>query len=215
MFESPFVDEGEASREVGRPDFVAEGLRAQAESVVVLTNPNRMLPLRRTATLHAPGLDTSDVLERGLSSSVSVQGSEAIVVKLDSPYVTRKDGTSFFRVTREGSLSYIGADNESELTTVAKLAATGKPVVVLVHMERPGILTELVELRPQIAILAHFGSSDGAILDVVTGRVAPKGRLPFDIPRNAASVDDQKEDVPFDLKDPLFHFGFGLDLEAK
>lgn len=215
VFESPFVDEAGASREVGRPDFVADGLRAQSESVVVLANPNHMLPLRRTATIRAPGLDASDIVERGLGATEDVQASDAVVVKVDTPYVTRKDGTSFFRVTREGSLSYIGADNEADLTTVSKLAATGKPVVVLVHMERPGILTELVELRPPVAILAHFGSSDGAILDVVTGRVAPKGRLPFDLPRSATSVEEQKEDVPFDLKEPLFRFGFGLTMDPR
>jgi beta-glucosidase len=214
IFESPFVDEGVASREVGRPDFVADGLRAQAESVVVLTHPNRTLPLGRTLKLHAPGLDPAELVERGYVAS-DLDQSDAIVVKIDTPYVTRKDGTSFFRVTREGPLSYIGADNESDLSTVAKLATTGRRVVVLVHMERPGILTELVDIRPPITILAHFGSSDGALLDVITGRVAPKGRLPYDLPRTSTSVDAQREDVPFDLADPLFRLGYGLALEPR
>lgn len=214
VFESPFVDEAVAAREVGRPDFVAEGLRAQAESVVVLANPNRILPLGRNFKLHAPGLDPAELIERGYVPS-DLANCDAVVVKIDTPYVTRKDGTSFFRVTREGALSYIGADNESELSNVTKLATTGRPVVVLVHMERPGILTELVEIRPPVAILAHFGSNDGPLIDVVTGRIPPKGRLPFHLPRTSTSVDAQREDVPFDLADPLFRFGFGLALEPR
>ncbi|MFO0640017.1 MAG: glycoside hydrolase family 3 N-terminal domain-containing protein [Polyangiaceae bacterium] len=212
VFESPFVDEGEAARDVGRPDFVAEGLRAQAESVVVLTNPDSRLPWRPGAKLHAPEVDAAELLERGIRST-SAENADAIVVKMDTPFVTRKDGTSFFRVTREGPLAYTGADNEADVARVARLAATGKPVVVLLHMERPGILTELVDIRPRVAILAHFGSSDGPLLDVTIGRVMPKGRLPFDLPRTVQSVDAQQEDVPFDLTEPLFRFGHGLSFE--
>jgi beta-glucosidase len=129
---------------------------------------------------------------------------------MDSPFVTRKDGTSFFRVTREGSLSYSGADNESDLTRLRGLVALGKSVTVLVHLERPGILTEMVSLSPPPAVLAHFGSGDEALLDAVFGRVHPKGRLPFNLPRDSRSVELQMEDVPFDVESPLFPYGYGL-----
>ena len=122
------------------------------------------------------------------------------------------DLTRFVRQPFEKDASF---DHEAfaDVARVARLAATGKPVVVLLHMERPGILTELVDIRPRVAILAHFGSSDGPLLDVTIGRVMPKGRLPFDLPRTVQSVDAQQEDVPFDLTEPLFRFGHGLSFE--
>ncbi|MBM0240492.1 hypothetical protein JNW88_31580 [Micromonospora sp. ATA32] len=47
-------------------------------------------------------------------------------------------------------------------------------------------------------LVATFGVSDEALMDVLTGRVAPRGRLPFDLPRSMAAVDASRQDVPFD-----------------
>ncbi|MER6256771.1 glycoside hydrolase family 3 C-terminal domain-containing protein [Streptomyces sp. NPDC001584] len=64
---------------------------------------------------------------------------------------------------------------------------------------------------PQIARLAaDFGASDTALLDVLFGRVAAAGRLPFELPRSMASVAAGHEDVPDDSADPLFPYGHGI-----
>lgn len=60
------------------------------------------------------------------------------------------------------------------------------------------------------ALVAHFGASDGALLDVLSGAFAPAGKLPFELPSSMDAVRAQKEDVPYDSKDPLFRFGHGL-----
>lgn len=210
LFENPYVEEATARREVGRPDFVAKGRKVQSESVVLLRNEGDHLPLAGKLRIFLENVSREDATAYGVVVE-KIEDADVAVVKIDTPYVTRKDGTSYFRISREGPLSYLGADNESELVTVKRLIASGKPVIVAVHLERPGILTELVE-GPDLprALLGHFGSSDAALLDVVFGREKPRGKLPFDLPRDAASVERQREDVPFDLERPLFSFGFGL-----
>lgn len=55
-----------------------------------------------------------------------------------------------------------------------------------------------------------FNVLDNAPLDVVFGKHNPGGRLPFDIPSSMEAVKEQKEDAPFDIKDPIFKHGFGL-----
>jgi beta-glucosidase len=60
------------------------------------------------------------------------------------------------------------------------------------------------------ALLATFGVSDQALFDVLTGRFAPTGKLPFEMPSSMEAVRGQLEDVPHDSKDPLFPIGFGL-----
>jgi len=45
---------------------------------------------------------------------------------------------------------------------------------------------------------------------VVFGKFNPAGKLPFELPSSMEAVRNQLEDVPFDSKDPLFEFGFGL-----
>ncbi len=210
LFENPYVDEAAAGREVGRADFVSAGREVQAQSTVLLRNEQGVLPLSKHTKVYLENVDPEDAAESG-TVVPRIQDADVALVKIDTPYVTRKDGTSYFRITREGPLVYQGADNESELATVRRLVASGKPVVVFVHLERPGVLAELVGTTgaPR-ALLAHFGSSDAALLDVAFGRIAPRGKLPIDLPRDQESVEQQLEDVPFDLKSPLFRHGFGL-----
>jgi beta-glucosidase len=60
------------------------------------------------------------------------------------------------------------------------------------------------------ALLATFGVSDEALLDVLTGKVAPTGKLPFEMPSSMDAVRAQLEDVPHDSKAPLYPIGSGL-----
>ena len=83
-----------------------------------------------------------------------------------------------------------------------------KPVVVAIHLDRPYVIPEIA--RESAALLATFGASDEAVLDVVTGSFAPTGKLPFELPSSMDAVRAQKEDVAFDSAQPLFPFGAGL-----
>jgi beta-glucosidase len=82
--------------------------------------------------------------------------------------------------------------------------------VLVLHLERPAVIPELVEACA--AVVAVFGASDAAVLDVLFGRAQPEGRLPFELPSSMAAVREQLPDVPGDSRDPLFRFGHGLDL---
>jgi beta-glucosidase len=44
---------------------------------------------------------------------------------------------------------------------------------------------------------------------VIAGRVRPEGKLPFQLPRDGASVERSRPDVVADLEDPLFDRGYG------
>ena len=97
---------------------------------------------------------------------------------------------------------------------LAKLRAVmqAKPTVVALYMDRPYVIPEIA--RESAALVAHFGVSDEALLDVLTGAFAPAGKLPFELPSSMEAVRAQKEDVPYDSKDPLFRFGHGLTYQA-
>ena len=106
------------------------------------------------------------------------------------------------------TLAYGNAANWTVLESINKAAAAGKPVVVVVNMDKPVILTEFIDRVA--AVFGAFGASDAAVLDLVFGKHAPTGKLPFDLPSDMPSVMAQAADVPFDMEDPLFKFGFGL-----
>ena len=82
------------------------------------------------------------------------------------------------------------------------------PTVIDIALDRPAVLTELVDAAG--AIVANFGVCDSALLDVVFGDSAPQGKLPFDLPRSMAAVLASRSDVAFDTEDPVFRFGHGL-----
>jgi len=96
---------------------------------------------------------------------------------------------------------------EPELSQLLELART-VPTVLVVHLERPTVMPELVEACA--AVIGVFGASDDAVLDLVHGRAAPEGKLPFELPSSMDAARAQKPDVPGDSADPLFRFGQGL-----
>ena len=90
--------------------------------------------------------------------------------------------------------------------------AAAVPTVVDVFLDRPAILTPFV--GDLAALTANWGASPRAVLDVLVGDAAPKGRMPFDLPSSMAAVEANRSDVPFDTADPLFRFGHGLSYSA-
>jgi beta-glucosidase len=99
---------------------------------------------------------------------------------------------------------------EFDAATSARVASVGAqvPTVVDVYLDRAAVLTDIAEAAA--ALTVTFGVRAEAYLDVVSGRHAPQGRLPVDLPRSMAAVVASRSDVPFDTADPLFRFGDGL-----
>ena len=76
-----------------------------------------------------------------------------------------------------------------------------------VYLDRPAILTELKDRAS--ALIANFGVSDAALLDVLTGAARPEGRLPFELPSSMEEVEAQRSDVPHDTAHPSYRIGYG------
>ena len=62
-------------------------------------------------------------------------------------------------------------------------------------------------------VLATFGTTPDAILDIVTGAYNPTGKMPFTTPISKQAVLENQSDVPGFMKPKgygLFKFGEGL-----
>jgi beta-glucosidase len=86
-----------------------------------------------------------------------------------------------------------------------------KPTVVAINLDRPAVIPEIA--AEAAGLLGLFGVSDEIVLEAVFGRFNPTGKLPFELPSSMEAVRNQHEDVPYDSKDPVFPFGFGLSYE--
>ena len=87
------------------------------------------------------------------------------------------------------------------------------PTVTSIYLERPAVIPEIAD--KSAALIGHFGLSDEVLLEVIFGNINPTGKLPFELPSSMQAVKNQKEDVPYDSKNPLFKFGFGLSYEKE
>ncbi|MGH3706301.1 MAG: glycoside hydrolase family 3 protein, partial [Agromyces sp.] len=211
LFDNPFVDVERAARVVGSAEFVAAGEAAQRASITLLVNAERevggatapTLPIARGLKLYVEGLDADIAGEYG--TVVETPGeADVAILRLSAPFEERP--TFFENFFHSGSLDF-PAEQVAHLREVAAAV----PTVVDIFLDRPAILTPFVD--ELAALTANWGASPRALLDVVTGAAAPKGKLPFDLPSSMAAVEANRPDVPFDTADPLFAHGHGLSYQ--
>jgi beta-glucosidase len=200
LFDDPFVDPDEAERICGNAEFRAAGDEAQRRAIVLLKNAGT-LPLQGRPRLYVDGLSTKAAAAYGEVVAEPDDADVAIAFR-NAPYEPRTGGLieSLFHA---GDLDFKG----EELARLLDLARR-VPTILVVHLERPAVLPELA--AECAGLLASFGAADEAILDVVFGRVAPTGKLPYELPSSMEAVRRQLPDVPSDSESPLFPFGFGL-----
>jgi beta-glucosidase len=88
--------------------------------------------------------------------------------------------------------------------------------ILCIYFRQPYVLDEESGVRRAGAILAAFGVSDGALMDVMTGRYAPRGKLPFALARTIDAITNNAPDAPgYPPADTLFPFGWGLTYDAR
>ncbi|HZK04748.1 MAG TPA: glycoside hydrolase family 3 N-terminal domain-containing protein [Actinomycetaceae bacterium] len=98
------------------------------------------------------------------------------------------------------------------------MAEIGDPnkVILSIYFRQPYVLDEASGLRDAGAIVANFGASDTAMLDVLSGEYAPTGRMPFALAGTRQAIIDQDTDLPGykeTADGELFAYGFGLTYE--
>jgi Beta-glucosidase-related glycosidases len=101
----------------------------------------------------------------------------------------------------------------ADIQAVAREIGDPRRVILSIYFRQPYVLDEASGMRKAGAIVASFGASDAAQIDVLTGRQAPMGRLPFALPSSLHAVEQQHSDAPGYAETPggtLYPFGFGL-----
>ena len=205
LFDNPYVDLEAATRVVGNGAFRAAALAAQRRALVLLENKERVLPLRGAKRVYLHGISADAAAKAGLSVVTDPAQADVAIMRLSAPFERLHPQYVFGQFLHEGSLAFKDGDADYE---AFKRVSAAVPTIVTVYLDRPAILTPLKERAR--AVIANFGVSDAALLDVVTGLASPEGKLPFELPSSMEAVAAQKPDVPHDSKAPLYKFGFGL-----
>jgi beta-glucosidase len=209
VFENPYVEPSEAARRVGTDAFRSEALNAQRRALVLLENQGGILPLRAKANnttlrVYLRGISPEVATQRGWTVVTDPKQADVAIVRLAAPFETLHPQYVFGAMQHEGNLAFRDGEPEYE---AFKQVSSVVPTVVTVYLDRPAILAPLKERAR--AVIANFGVSDVALLDVLVGRAKPEGKLPFELPSSMDAVLAQKSDVPHDSPRPLYPLGFG------
>jgi beta-glucosidase len=205
LFDQPYVDPDAAERIVGNPAFVEAGATAQRRSIVLLKNAplsdGTQLPLQGKPKIYIENI-SPDVASAYGQVVATVEEADVAILRLSAPYEPRANEPieHFFHA---GDLRF----PDVELAHIRQILGT-LPTIVDIYLDRPAVIPEIA--AESAALLANFGASDAALLDVLFGQFPPSGKLPFELPSSMDAVQRQQEDVPYDSENPLFPFGFGL-----
>ncbi len=207
LFDDPFVDPDAAESLTGTAELVERGMDAQRRSCTLLKNGQDapVLPLREGTRIFCLGID-ADVAARYGTVVDDAADAEVAITRLAAPYEPRESGLE--RYFHAGSLDF-----PDESLVEVREAMDAVDAVVEVRLERPIILGKLKDRA--VGLFGTFGASDAAFLDVVFGRAAPGGRLPFELPSSMEEVHAQRSDVPHDTANPLYPIGHGLEYEVS
>jgi len=208
---------------------------AVRQSLVLLKNQNKILPLKKTAArIHVGGKSADDLGNQcggwtidwqGKSGDVTPGGTTVLAairqaVAKGTQVTFSKDGTGAAGATVGvvviGELPYVEgygdradlALAQEDVAAVTNMKAAGIPVVVILFSGRPMILGGVLEKADAVVAAWLPGTEGEGIADVLFGDFRPTGKLSFAWPRSMAQVAKHPGDKEYD---PLFAFGYGLN----
>jgi beta-glucosidase len=226
LFENPYVDADAADKNVNNDKFKERAALALRKSVVLLRNENDALPVKPKTKVYFESLQRS---ARGSASEVpnvyvlndnkydvefvkTPEEADALILWL------QPTGNALFGSTGEPislSLSKCGVDVEYVNGISSK-----KPTILVINYTNPWVINEIYNDKTNNikGVLATFGTTADALLDVITGKFNPTGKMPFSTPVSDLAVTNQKEDVPGYLEGEsyaLFNYNEGLSYIKK
>jgi beta-glucosidase len=207
LFDDPYVDVSAATKIVGKPAFKQAGEEAQRRAITLLKNTdlgnNTVLPLAK-GKLKIYVWNINQEVAARYGEVVKEPGqAQVAIIRLKAPWYPVQTDIPMAKAFHHGDLDFKGAKKDSIMNLLNML-----PTIVDIYLDRPAVIPEISEKAK--GLLADFGASDAAVLDVIFGNYKPGGKLPFELPSSMEAVRNQKEDLPYDSKNPLYKFGSGL-----
>ncbi len=213
LFENPYVDVDQAVKTVGNAAFQQKADLALRKSIVLLRNESKLLPLKKNTKVYfetyynkgqgKPAITVNKPAVAGLEFVDKKEEADVVLLWL-IPTSGGLFNNSFKEIDIRLSANKIDVDHVNELIHA-------KPTVVAINYSNPWVIEEIDFAKA--SVLATFGTTPEALLDVVRGAFNPTGKMPFTTPKNMQVVVDNKSDVPGFMEGEgygLFKFGEGL-----
>ena len=238
LFENPYVDEEAADAIVGSEEHKAVAKEAAARSftLVKYENPAALAGQEiivagalaenvRALNSGWTAKEPAEVIGDSILAAIQRKAGEENVTYIPDAEAVPADLTGRIAVVVVGEKSntHNGAWGDATLEfpgeqadLVKALNAAGANVITVVIMSRAYVLTEIARESDTVFLAYRPGVTVGAsaVADALFGETPITGRTPFQIPRSMDQVLAQREDLPKDIVDPLYEYGFGIDVES-
>jgi len=206
--------------------------QAVRESLVLLKNDGRTLPIAGVKRIHVAGRNADDLGAQSGGWTITWQGSRGPITagttileavrraagpEIEVTYAADGSGAAgadvAVVVVGEDPYAEFFGDRETlaladaDRKAIAAVKAAGLRVVTVIVSGRPLVLGEALDASDAILAAWLPGTEGDGVADVLFGRYNPTGKLPFTWPRTMEQAPLNVGDRPYD---PLFRFGFGL-----
>jgi beta-glucosidase len=203
LFDDPFIDDSKVSQALGNPEFARAAEASQRRAMTLLKNENKVLPLKAgSLKIYVKNIDPAVAALYGTVVD-DPKKADIALLRLNTPFYPVASAIPLAAMFHHGDLDFKGRQKDSILQLLSTV-----PTIVDIYLDRPAVIPEISKKAK--GLLADFGASDAAVLEVIFGKDKPGGHLPIELPSSMGAVRAQKEDLPYDSKDPLYKFGFGL-----
>ena len=238
LFENPYVDEDAADGIIGSEEHRAIAREAAAKSFTLVKYENAASLEGQKFIVAGTLAEDLRCLSSGWTAKepVELEGTtilEALKEKAGEENITYIAEASEVPADLSGVTAVVvvgeksgthdpawGASTlefpEEQVELVNALDKAGANVVAVVVMNRAYVLTPVAEAADSVLLVYRPGVTSGAeaVADCLFGETAITGKLPFQIPATMDQVLAQREDMPKDIENPLYEYGFGIDAEG-
>jgi beta-glucosidase len=241
LFENPYVDPNRAAYILGNASFQRKADLAQRKSIVLLQNKSVLPLSKAVAKngdslrVFTMGIDSKAFGRAGWEKTKVMTGDydpkkgQALSIPKNIGYaiinvqVVNDSGPDYrFGGALPDELNMLAFSEMAKskswkmkpsLADIQEVMETvgADKTILAISFRQPYVIDAESKLLNSAAILATFGVSDEALLDILSGKFKPSGKLPFALAKTSKAVIDQQPDAPgYPEKDTLFPFGFGL-----
>lgn len=202
---SPYADPAAVSSVVGTPGHLATANAITDRTTTLVKNESATLPLAvsgQQVLVTGYGATTTQILGDGLAAkgaSVTVRqtGTSPTDAQVQAAVAAAADQDAVVVTTMKAWDTTVTDKRGGQQKLVTELLKTGKPVVVVATRD-PYDIAYFTQAPTYLATYSYSPVAIEAVARVITGEVAPSGKLPVDIP------------VAGDPLTVLYPFGHGL-----
>lgn len=232
LFENPFTDRS-LTLSIGSSEHRAVAREAVRQSLVLLKNENKLLPISKNLThIHVAGKNADNIGNQCGGWTITWQGYSGNITTGTTILQAIKNTVSqntTVTYSSNGSgatgadvgivvigetpyAEYIGdrsnlSISKDDTIAIGNVKSAGIPTIVILISGRPMILGNTITNADAFIAAWLPGTEGQGVADVLFGDYNPTGKLSYSWPRSMSQIPINVGDANYD---PLFPFGFGL-----